>query len=46
MKKQDVQNAPARDIYAQQESQLSMQSHAFVEMLAKRGLIEDDAIQN
>ena len=46
MKKQDVQNAPARDIYAQQESQLSMQSHAFVEMLTKRGLIEDDAIQN
>ena len=46
MKKQDVQNAPARDIYAQQESQLSMQSHALVEMLAKRGLIEDDAIQN
>ena len=46
MKKQNVQNAPARDIYAQQESQLSMQSHALVEMLAKRGLIEDDAIQN
>ena len=42
MKKQDVQNAPARDIYAQHESQLSMQSNAFVEMLAKRGLIEDD----
>ncbi len=41
-----IANVPQRDIYAQQESKLSMQSHAFVQMLAKRGLIEDDAIQN
>ena len=46
MKKQDLANVPQRDIYTQQESKLSMQSHAFVQMLAKRGLIEDDAIQN
>ena len=44
MKKQDIANVPQRDIYTQQESKLSMQSHAFVQMLAKRGLIEDDAV--
>lgn len=33
-------------LYAQQESKLSLQSHAFVEMLTKRGLLEDAAIQS
>lgn len=35
-----------QDLFAQQESQLSMKSQAFVELLTKRGLIEDGSIQN
>lgn len=35
-----------QDLFAQQENRLSMQSHAFVELLTKRGLIEDGTIQD
>ena len=35
-----------QDLFAQQESQLSMKSQAFVELFTKRGLIEAGSIQN
>lgn len=47
MKEQKINSRMLQDdLYAQQESQLSQRSHAFVEMLTKRGLIEDTAIQD
>ncbi len=47
MKEQEINSRMLQDdLYAQQESQLSQRSHAFVEMLTKRGLIEDIAIQD
>lgn len=35
-----------QDLFAQQESQLSMKSQAFVELFTKRGFIEAGSIQN